>query len=232
LKVLARASQRYGINLPDRQLACAPIQSEEGQAYLGAMAAAANYAWANRQVIMELTRRSLQETLVVSDRDIGFRLIYDVCHNIAKIEDHKIDGIQKKVCVHRKGATRAFPAGHDKIPDQYKQVGQPVLVPGDMGRYSFVCVGTEEAMQQTFGSTCHGAGRVHSRKRAKKMAGGRDLFAEMSQMGVTVQAKGRGTMAEEMPYAYKDVAHVVDVMDSAGISKKIARLKPIGVIKG
>jgi tRNA-splicing ligase RtcB len=232
LKVLSRATQQYGIVLPDRQLACAPISSPEGQAYIGAMGAAANFAWANRQVIMELAKRSIQQTFSISDSEIGFQLIYDVCHNIAKIETHRIDGIDKKVCLHRKGATRAFAPGSSYIPAKYREIGQPVLVPGDMGRYSFVCVGTEEAMKQTFGSTCHGAGRVYSRKKAKKLGAGKDLFAEMKKMGVTIQAKGRGTVAEEMPYAYKDVASVVEVMDKAGISKKVARLKPIGVIKG
>jgi len=232
LKVLSQSVHKYGFDLPDRQLACAPIHSEHGQDYLGAMAAAANFAWANRQVIMSLAKDSFLRTLNISPKELNFELVYDVCHNIAKIEQHEINGEKKKVCLHRKGATRAFPPEHSQIPDDYKDVGQPVLVPGDMGRYSFVCVGTEKAMQETFGSTCHGAGRLQSRKKAKKMGAGRDLFKEMKRLGVFVQAKGKGTMAEEMPYAYKDVATVVDVMHEAGISTKVARLRPLGVIKG
>ncbi len=232
LRLLSKASNQYGISLPDRQLACAPISSKEGKEYLGAMAAAANFAWTNRQVIMSLAKVTLLETLDISPSDLGFRLVYDVCHNIAKIEEHRINGDQKKVCLHRKGATRAFPPGSPQIPAAYRSIGQPVLVPGDMGRYSFICVGTEAAMEETFGSTCHGAGRLQSRKSAKKLGAGRDLFAEMARYGVTVQARGRGTVAEEMPYAYKDVAAVVDVMEKAGISRKVARLKPVGVIKG
>jgi len=232
LKILGKATLKYGFTIPDRQLACAPIQSQEGQDYLSAMAAAANFAWVNRQVIMSLAKDTFQQTLSISPSDLRFELIYDVCHNIAKIEEHEIDGQIKQVCLHRKGATRAFPPHNRFIPEKYYQIGQPVLVPGDMGRYSFVCLGTAEAMAQTFGSTCHGAGRLQSRKKAKKMGMGRDLFAEMARMGVEIQAKGRATVAEEMPYAYKDVAAVVDVMDHAGISKKVARLKPIGVIKG
>lgn len=232
LKILSQSVHTYGIHLPDRQLACAPIQSEHGQDYMAAMAAAANFAWANRQVIMNLAKDSIMRTLNISPKDLNFKLIYDVCHNIAKIETHQIDGKHKKVCLHRKGATRAFPPENSQIPDDYKSIGQPVLVPGDMGRYSFVCTGTTKAMSDTFGSTCHGAGRLQSRKQAKKMGSGRDLFKEMQRSGVFVQAKGRNTMAEEMPYAYKDVATVVDVMEEAGISKKVARLRPLGVIKG
>jgi len=232
LKVLAQSVHKYGFDLPDRQLSCAPIQSEHGQDYLGAMAAAANFAWANRQVIMSLAKDSILRTLNITPKDLNFELVYDVCHNIAKIEQHEINGKKKNVCLHRKGATRAFPPDHSQVPSDYKNVGQPVLVPGDMGRYSFVCVGTEKAMHETFGSTCHGAGRLQSRKKAKKMGAGRDLFKEMKRSGVFVQAKGKGTMAEEMPYAYKDVATVVDVMHEAGISTKVARLRPLGVIKG
>jgi tRNA-splicing ligase RtcB len=232
LKLLGQASQRYGISLPDRQLACAPVKSQEGQEYLGAMAAAANFAWANRQVIMSLAKDTIMQILSISPAQLEFRLIYDVCHNIAKIETHVIDGKEKKVCLHRKGATRAFAPGSPELPPAYQQTGQPVLVPGDMGRYSFICLGTQVAMDETFGSTCHGAGRLQSRKRALDTGRGRDLFAEMSKMGVTVLAKGRATIAEEMPYAYKDVAMVVDVMHHSGISRKVARLKPLGVIKG
>ena len=196
------------------------------------MAAGANFAWNNRQVIMSLAKKTLIETLLISPADLNFHLVYDVCHNIAKIESHTINNKEQTVCLHRKGATRAFPPFHPDIPSKYQKSGQPVLVPGDMGRYSFVCVGTENSMLETFGSTCHGAGRLQSRKKAKMMGKGRDLYKEMKARGVFVQARGFHTMAEEMPYAYKDVATVVDVMDQAGISKKVAKLRPIGVIKG
>jgi tRNA-splicing ligase RtcB len=232
LRVLAKAMNQYNIQLPDRQLACAPIQSDEGQRYLGAMAAAANFAWSNRQVMMSQTKKSFLDVLNISERDLGFRLVYDVCHNIAKIEDHEIDGKTQKVCVHRKGATRAFPPHHPLTPDKYKQVGQPVLIPGDMGRYSYVSVGQQTSMEESFGSSCHGAGRVKSRKKAQKDARGKDLLAEMRELGVVIQARGMRTVAEEMPSAYKDVSKVVDVMHHAGISKKVAKLVPVGVIKG
>jgi tRNA-splicing ligase RtcB len=232
LKYLNHAVQKYHIELTDRQLACAPIQSPEGQNYLAAMSAAANFAWANRQIIMSLAQKTILHTLHIPPKDLNFKLLYDVSHNIAKIENHIIDGKEKKVCLHRKGATRAFPPHHPLIPDKYQSIGQPVLVPGDMGRYSFICVGSKEAMKHTFGSTCHGAGRMHSRKKAKKMAAGRDLFGELEKMGIVIQARGRNTVAEEMPYVYKDVQNVVNIMDGAGISKKVARLKPLGVIKG
>jgi tRNA-splicing ligase RtcB len=232
LKILVKAIPQYGIQLPDKQLACAPLQSKEGRDYLGAMAAAANFAWNNRQIIMALARESFIETFSISKKDLDFQLVYDVCHNVAKIEQHEIDGKMKKVCVHRKGATRAFPPGDVKIPPKYRKVGQPVLIPGDMGRYSFVAVGTHQAMEETFGSTCHGAGRVQSRHQALKFGKGKDLIGELQKKGIVIQAKGRKTIAEEMPYAYKDVAEVVDVMHHAGISKKVARLRPLGVIKG
>jgi len=225
-------SRKYGIELPDRQLACAPLDSEEGKDYLAAMACAANYAWANRQVMMALAERALEESLQASAGSLNVRLVYDVSHNIAKEEEHYWRGKKVKVCVHRKGATRAFPKGHEKVPAIYRQVGQPVLVPGDMGRASFVCIGTEKAMAETFGSTCHGAGRVLSRSRAKKIAKGRNIFQELNQKGVVVMAKGRTTLAEEMPEAYKDVERVVNVMHGAGISKKVIKLRPLGVIKG
>ncbi len=232
LRVMGKAMEKYRIELPDRQLACAPIQSPEGKWYLGAMAAAANFAWANRQVIQHQAKKSFLETLHLSERDLGFRLVYDVCHNIAKMEEHDIDGKLKTVCVHRKGATRAFPPNHPLTPQRYKSVGQPVLIPGDMGRYSFVSVGQQPSMLESFGSSCHGAGRVQSRSKAKKMGRGRNLLKEMHDMGVVVQARGMRTVAEEMPYAYKDVSQVVDVMHQAGISKKVAKLVPVGVIKG
>jgi len=232
LKEMGKAAIKYRIHLPDRQLAAAPINSPEGEKYLRAMACAANYAWSNRQVIMALAKQAFEQALGISPAELNFRLVYDVSHNIAKKEEHEINGQLKTVCVHRKGATRAFPPGSPFIPEAYRAIGQPVLIPGDMGRYSFVCVGTARALEETFGSTCHGAGRVMSRHKAKKMAKGRDLFKEMADMGVVVQAKGRATMAEEMPLAYKDVADVVQVMHDSGISKKVAKLKPLGVIKG
>jgi tRNA-splicing ligase RtcB len=232
LKILVKAIPQYGITLPDRQLACAPVRSREGQDYLGAMAAAANFAWNNRQIIMAIARKTLLQLFNMSPRDFGFRLVYDVCHNVAKIEEHIIDGRKKTVCVHRKGATRAFPPHNSAIPSQYREVGQPVLVPGDMGRYSFVAVGTDQAMKDTFGSTCHGAGRVQSRTRALKAGKGRNLIQELNRRGVIIRAKGMKTIAEEMPGAYKDVADVVEVMHRAGISRKVVRLKPLGVIKG
>lgn len=229
LKVLGRAMQKYGISLPDRQLACAPVESPEGKAYLSAMACAANFAWANRQTIMHLAEKALIEAMGRSRREVGMRLIYDVCHNVAKMEDHEVGGGVRRLCVHRKGATRAHPPRGQSSP---WGVGQPVIVPGDMGSESYLCVGTEKSLAETFGSTCHGAGRVLSRTAAKAKFGRRDLVRELAEEGITVMAKGRGTLAEEMRGAYKQVSRVVDVMERAGISRKVARLKPIGVIKG
>ncbi len=196
------------------------------------MRAAANFAWNNRQIIMHLALKSFKKTLSISDAELNFELIYDVCHNIAKIEEHEIDDEIKKVCVHRKGATRAFPPESKFIPEKYRTVGQPVLIPGDMGRYSYIAVGTVKAMQDTFGSSCHGAGRVQSRHQALKESKGKNLIEELTKKGIVIQAKGYKTIAEEMPHAYKDVSEVVDVMHYAGISTKVAKLKPVGVIKG
>ncbi len=232
LKVVGSAMARYEIALPDRQLAAVPISSPEGRAYLGAMAAAANFAWCNRQVMMHLTEQALLETLAIAPRELSFALVYDVCHNIAKFEEHSVADRRRRVCVHRKGATRAFGPGHPALPEALRPLGQPVLIPGDMGRYSFVLVGRETAMRETFGSSCHGAGRLMSRMKAKKEAGGRDLNAELKRRGVTVRAHSRAGIAEEMPYAYKDVADVVEVMEAAGITRRVARLKPFAVIKG
>ena len=232
LKVLLQASYKYGFKLPDKQLACAPIKSQEGQDYLAAMNAAANFAWNNRQVIMHLAKKVFQDTFSMSESELGFKLLYDVCHNIAKIEKHKIGKEEKEVCVHRKGATRAFPPGSKMIPPKYQGVGQPVLIPGDMGRYSYILVGTEKAMEETFGSSCHGAGRNLSRTKALKSAKGRDLVGELKQKGIVIQAKGYKTIAEEMSDAYKDVSDVVDVMHKEGITSKVAKIKPVGVIKG
>jgi tRNA-splicing ligase RtcB (3'-phosphate/5'-hydroxy nucleic acid ligase) len=229
LKILGRAMQKYEIKLPDRQLACAPVVSEEGRSYLAAMACAANFAWANRQTIQHLAEKSLIEGMGSSPRDVGLRLLYDVCHNVAKIEEHDVGGKLRRLCVHRKGATRAhLPRGQRADWPN----GQPVIVPGDMGSASFLCVGTERSLAETFGSTCHGAGRVLSRTAARAKFGGRDLVNELANEGITVMAKGRGTLSEEMRGAYKDVTLVVDVMDRSGISRKVARLRPIGVIKG
>jgi tRNA-splicing ligase RtcB len=232
LKVMGKATDKYRIAVPDRQLACAPISSAEGQQYLAGMACAANYAWVNRQVMMSLAERAFCAALAIAPRELGMRLIYDVCHNIAKPETHEIDGVKRKVWVHRKGATRAFGPGHPAIPALLRPLGQPVLIPGDMGRYSFLLIGTERAMQETFGSTCHGAGRLMSRAQAKKIAKGRNLDQELRDEGVIARYRGKGTFAEEMPYAYKDVADVVNVVDAAGISKKVVKLKPMAVIKG
>ena len=232
LKVMQSASQKYGIQLPDRQLACAPLDSPEAKRYLGAMAAAANYAWCNRQTIMALVERAFARALGAERDSLGMSLVYDVCHNIAKFEEHDVDGRRRTLCVHRKGATRAFPAGHPKVPEPYRDAGQPVLIPGDMGTASFLLVGTPKAMEETWGSTCHGAGRVMSRKAAVRQARGRNIIEALRQRGVEVKAAGRETLAEEMPEAYKDVETVVSVMHEAGITRKVARLKPIGVVKG
>ena len=229
---MAQAASRYDIELPDRQLACAPIQSPEGQRYLGAMAAAANFAWCNRQCIAHWVRESFSKVFRKNWKDMSIYQIYDVTHNIAKIENHVIDGKRRSVCVHRKGATRAFPPGSPFIPSKYRDIGQPVLVPGDMGRYSFLCIGTETAMQETFGSTCHGAGRRESRAAAKRKLRGVDIEAELRKRGIIVRAASRGGLAEEHSDAYKDVADVVNIAHNAGLSLKIARMRPLGVIKG
>lgn len=232
LKVMGKASGKYQIALPDRELACAPINSREARDYLAAMRAAANYAWANRQCIMHWAREAFYRVFTVSPKQLGMTLIYDVAHNIAKIEEHTLNGKNVKLVVHRKGATRAFPPGHPELPPVYKPLGQPVLIPGDMGRASFVLLGTEKAMAETFGSTCHGAGRVLSRHQAIKMAKGRSIRNELENRGIIVRSAGRETLAEEMSDAYKDISNVVDVVHKAGISRKVARLRPLGVIKG
>lgn len=232
LRVMEQAVSKYGIKLPDRQLACAPIESKEGKDYLAAMACAANYAWVNRQCIAHWVRESFSGIFGKSPEKLGMRQIYDVAHNIAKIEEHAIDGRNVKVCVHRKGATRAFPAGHKDTPKRYKEVGQPVLVPGDMGRCSFVAVGTERAMSETFGSTCHGAGRILSRGAAKRSIRGADIIRELESRGIIVKAESVSALAEEASQAYKDVTEVINVVHQAGISRKIAMAIPMGVIKG
>jgi len=232
IKILMKSTQKYGIELPDRQLCCAPVSSKEGKQYLAAMAGAANYAFANRQIIFHWVRETFEQVFQMSSERLGLKLIYDVCHNIAKIETHKVAGKEMKVCVHRKGATRAFPPHHPDIPEDYKEVGQPVLIPGDMGRYSYVLVGTEQAMAETYGSTCHGAGRVLSRKQAMKVSQGRAIIRELEDQGITIRSAGKATVREEIPEAYKDVSQVVEVVYGAGISRKVVRLRPMGVIKG
>ena len=232
LRILRDAPAKYGIHLPDRQLVSAPVRSPEGQEYLSSMRCAANYAFANRQVLMAKTEKAFLHALGISPRELGMELVYDVPHNIAKMEQHEVDGHEKTVCVHRKGATRAFPPGHAMIPERYKPIGQPVLVPGDMGRYSFVLVGTEGAMKQTWGTVCHGAGRMMSRARAKKEGSFQDLQRELDERGVVMMSQGHNTALEEAPWAYKDVETVVDVCHNAGLARKVARLRPIGVVKG
>ena len=222
---------KYDIEVPDRQLACAPVNSSEGKAYLGAMRAAANYAWANRQCLMHLARGSFEKVFEMGPKDLGMDLIYDVAHNIAKIEKHDIDGREKTLCVHRKGATRAFPPGHPDLPEKYQKIGQPVIIPGDMGRNSYLLVGTEGAAE-TFYSTCHGAGRLMSRSAAIRNSRGRSISRELENQGIIVKSTGRETLAEEMPEAYKDVNEVVGVVAGAGISKRVCRMKPVGVVKG
>ncbi len=229
LKVMEAASSRYGIKLPDRQLACAPFNSPEGQDYLAAMACAANYAWCNRQIITELVRRAFREVFGAQTK---LRLLYDVSHNIVKLERHTIDGKELLLAVHRKGATRAFPPGHPELPEDYRETGQPVIIPGDMGRSSFVLAGTQKAMEETFGSTCHGAGRLMSRNQAKKSAKGRDIASELKKKGILVRSSSRRTLYEEIPEAYKDASEVVKVVHKAGIARLVARVRPVGVVKG
>jgi tRNA-splicing ligase RtcB len=232
LASMTKHVQKLGLHLPDRQLACAMIQSEMGSRYLRAMACAANYAWANRQILLHRSREVFQRVFGLGPRDLGMRLVYDVCHNIAKKEEHLIDGKKRTVCVHRKGATRSFPPGHPALNQGYRVAGQPVIIPGDMGTASYVLVGTEKALADTFGSTCHGAGRILSRKAAKRASKGRSIHRELEDKGVLVRWTGRGTLAEEMPEAYKDVSEVVAVVHAAGISRKVAKLRPIAVVKG
>ncbi len=232
LALMSKHVKKLGFDLPDRQLACAMIQSKEGMRYYNAMACAANYAWANRQILMHRSREVFLRVLGIGPRDLGMNLIYDVCHNIAKKEKHVIDGEKRTVCVHRKGATRSFPPGHEALCDQYRNVGQPVIIPGDMGTASYVLLGTQKAMEETFGSTCHGAGRVLSRKAAKKASKGRAIHRELEDKGILVKWTGRSTLAEEIPEAYKDISEVVEVVHEVGISKKVAKLRPIGVVKG
>lgn len=232
LKTMGKVVSKYGFSLPDKQLACAPINSPEGKDYFSAMAAAANYAWVNRQLLMHWTREVFGDVFSASPENLGMSLVYDVSHNIAKFEEHEIDGKTRKVCVHRKGATRSFCPGHPDLPDKYKMFGQPVIVPGDMGRNSYVLVGTKKAMLETFGSTCHGAGRRMSRSMAMKAATGREVYDELSSQNILVRTPHLKTLSEEAPSAYKDVNEIVNIVHGAGISLKVAKLRPLGVIKG
>ncbi|MGQ9726756.1 MAG: RtcB family protein, partial [Candidatus Bathycorpusculaceae bacterium] len=232
LRVMERAVHKYKIALPDRELACAPGKSSEAEDYYAAMACAVNYAFANRQAIMHWVRQSFQQVFREDPEKFGLNLIYDVAHNIAKIEYHKVDGEQKKVWVHRKGATRAFPPGHSEIPSVYKSVGQPVIIPGSMGTSSWLLVGTEKSMEISFGSTAHGAGRMLSRAAAKKRFYGGDVRRSLEQRGITVRAASAVVLAEEADPAYKNVDAVADVSHKVGIATKVARLVPIAVVKG
>lgn len=230
--VMDRAMGRHGIDVPDRQLACAPLESAEGRAYLGAMAAAANFAWANRQTIAHAVRRSFEQVLGRDAHSLGLDLVYDLSHNIAKFERHQVNGEVVEVCVHRKGATRAFPPGHPDVPPPYRAVGQPVLVPGDMGRCSFVAVGAPGSMTESFGSTCHGAGRALSRHAALKALRGVDVAGQLAHEGIIVRAERPTLLAEEASLAYKDVTDVVRVAEGAGQLRRVARLRPLVVVKG
>ncbi len=232
LRPMQKAASKYGIDLPDRQLACAPVESPEGQRYYAAMACAANYGWCNRQIITHWVREAFERTLGMGVARIGLQLVYDVAHNVAKIEWHEVDGVRRQLCVHRKGATRAFGPGRQEVPETYRDIGQPVLVPGDMGTASWLLRGTDEAMRQTFGSTCHGAGRVMSRTAATKRQHGREVQSELQARGIHVRSAGLKTLAEEAPYAYKDVDRVITVAHEAGISRRVARMTPMAVVKG
>jgi len=232
VRVVSHQLAGWGITLPDRQLACAPLASDEGVRYLGAMRAAANFAWANRQCIADEVRRAFESVLRRSAESLGLTLVYDVAHNIAKFESHETTAGRVRCLVHRKGATRSFPARHPDVPAAYRATGQPVLVPGDMGRYSFVLVGSEGAMKRAFGSTCHGAGRQMSRTQAVKETRGRDLVAELRAAGVRVRYEGRDTLREETSEAYKDVERVVRVCEGADLCRVVAKLKPFVVVKG
>jgi len=232
IEVMQGAVGKYGIEVPDPQLACVPVRSEEGQQYFAAMAAAANFAWANRQAIADLVRRAFERVLKAGTAKLGMEQVWDVAHNIAKFEVHAVDGRERHLCVHRKGATRAFGPGHVQVPEHYRAVGQPVLVPGDMGTASYVLLGTDAAMTQTWGSACHGAGRRLSRTAALKRARGEQVARELEARGIMVRSAGKKTLAEEAPEAYKDVDEVIETCEQAGIARKVARMVPIAVVKG
>jgi len=232
VKILRGSKNEFNIDIPDEQLICVPINSREGKDYLSAMRAAANFAWTNRQIILSRVRSGFAEVFGKSAESLGMNLIYDVAHNIAKVEEHSVDGKRKKLCVHRKGATRAFPPNHPDIPEKYKQIGQPVLIPGDMGTASYILLGTEKAMEETFGSTCHGAGRVLSRNKAMQATRGRNITDELKKKNIYIRSKSIKTIREEAPEAYKDINEVVEVVSRVGISKKVAKMLPLAVIKG
>lgn len=233
IKVMQKASEKYGIKVYDRQLACAPVKSPEGKRYYGAMACAANYGMANRQCLAHWVSEAMERYFKTSSERLGLSIIYDISHNIARLEEHNIDGIPKKVCVHRKGAVRAYGPGRSEIPHTYRNIGQPVMIPGDMGTYSFILTGTETAMKESFSSVCHGAGRTMSRSKARKMISGSELKKNLkAEKGIIVIADSMSGLAEEAPEAYKDINSIVEISCMAGLSKKVARLRPIGVIKG
>ncbi|MBN2060276.1 MAG: RtcB family protein [Deltaproteobacteria bacterium] len=232
LKEMVKQPTLKELQLPDRQLTCTGLKSALGQKYLAAMSCAANYAWANRQILMHLTHETVINTLSLRPNELRMELLYDVSHNIAKIERHTVNGQELLLCVHRKGATRSLPAGHPLLPERYRKSGQPVLIPGDMGTYSYVLSGNQGAMDQSFGSCCHGAGRVFSRSHAIKMAKGRAINRELEDRGIAVLSRGKRTLKEEMPDAYNDISQVVEVVHKTGLASKVARLRPLGVIKG
>ncbi|MCX5787095.1 MAG: RtcB family protein [Elusimicrobia bacterium] len=232
LQVMRKAGQKYGIRLPDAQLACAPLSSPEAQEYFAAMRAGSNFARANRQAITHRVREVFERTLQRGPADLGIRVVYDVSHNLAKMETHVWEGRERKLCVHRKGATRAFPAGHPDVPEPYRAVGQPVLLPGSMGTHSFVLIGTEQALKETWGTTAHGAGRRMSRTQAAKRVSGAELMRQLAAEGIIIRTDSLRGLAEEAPFAYKDVSEVVDACHQSGISRKIARMRPLGVVKG
>jgi tRNA-splicing ligase RtcB len=232
VKAIDRISSQFDFDLPDRQLAAAPLEHEKAQAYLGAMDAAGNFARANRQVLAHLARAAFEEVLGRSDRDMGMGLVYDVSHNLAKIEEYEVDGRRRKLCVHRKGATRAFGPHHPDIPQRYKEIGQPVVIPGSMGTNSFVLVGMVDSMKRSFGSTCHGAGRAMSRTQAKKVMSGEQLKKELEDKGIVMARSQWKLLSEEAPYAYKDATEVVETCEGGRLSRVVARLRPVGVIKG
>jgi len=232
LREMVECLSKYSINVPDRQLACAPVNSPEAKRYIGAMRAAANYAWANRQVLMHLARLSFEKVFSKSWQSLGMDLIYDVAHNIAKLEKHVVDGKEKLLCVHRKGATRAFGPQNPQLPEKYKNIGQPVIIPGDMGRASYLLTGTKKAEEESFASTCHGAGRVSSRSQALRTIDADALLKELKSKGIEVRATGKKTIVEEAPSVYKNIDDVIDVVHNAGISHKVCRMRPLAVVKG
>lgn len=232
LRLLRKVPEKYGISVPDRQLACAPVNSSEGDQYYAMMCGAANYAWANRQLLMVQVREVFAQFFGRKWEELGMELIYDVAHNIAKMEEHEVDGVMKTLCVHRKGATRAFPAGHPETPEAYQEIGQPVIIPGDMGTSSWILTGQPGSMERSFGSSCHGAGRVMSRTAAIRHAKGRRIDQELAEAGIIAKCRHWKGLAEEQPDAYKDVDKIVDIVDRAGLARRAVRLRPMAVVKG